>query len=214
MGPRCLQHPYLYVPAPRIAWPTWLMWHSIDDDIEPRGLSVQDAHHKLIDGSAKLRFLKTLLPQLKARGHRILLFSQVRLPFLNSSYTLPLWLNRSLVCYRSWFYRGFPERRRTEIFAIGNELLTKYGHFWHFPQRMEIRSKSTDKRAWMSSTNLTRMFSYIYWVPELAEWVHSPLLNSKLLNIFFVGGHQPLERWYRYHIWPRLQSPSGKPEIK
>lgn len=49
----------------------------IDDDIEPRGLSAQEAHDKLIDGSTKLRFLKSLLPQLKARGHRVLLFSQV-----------------------------------------------------------------------------------------------------------------------------------------
>ena len=55
------------------------IWTSIDDDIEPRGLSVQETQYKLIDGSAKLRFLKSLLPQLKARGHRILLFSQVRI---------------------------------------------------------------------------------------------------------------------------------------
>jgi chromodomain-helicase-DNA-binding protein 4 len=45
--------------------------------MEPRGLSVQETQYKLIDGSAKLRLLKTLLPQLKARGHRVLLFSQV-----------------------------------------------------------------------------------------------------------------------------------------
>lgn len=58
---RCLQHPYLY-----------------SDEIEPRGLSVQESHEKLIDASTKLRFLKMLLPKLKARGHRVLLFSQVR----------------------------------------------------------------------------------------------------------------------------------------
>lgn len=40
------------------------------------GLSAQETHHKLIDASAKLRFLKMLLPKLKARGHRVLLFSQ------------------------------------------------------------------------------------------------------------------------------------------
>lgn len=57
---RCLQHPYLY-----------------DDDIEPRGLAPKEAHEKLIDASAKLRLLKILLSKLKARGHRILLFSQV-----------------------------------------------------------------------------------------------------------------------------------------
>ncbi|KAF8078789.1 SNF2 family DNA-dependent ATPase [Lyophyllum atratum] len=56
---KCLQHPYLYA-----------------ENIEPRGLSPQETHGKLIDGSAKLRFLKSLLPKLKERGHRILLFSQ------------------------------------------------------------------------------------------------------------------------------------------
>ncbi|KAJ6519648.1 SNF2 family DNA-dependent ATPase [Mycena sanguinolenta] len=56
---KCLQHPYLY-----------------EETIEPRGLSTREAHEKLIDGSAKLRFLKVLLPKLKARGHRVLLFSQ------------------------------------------------------------------------------------------------------------------------------------------
>ncbi|KAJ3555472.1 hypothetical protein NP233_g12200 [Leucocoprinus birnbaumii] len=56
---KCLQHPYLYSP-----------------DIEPKGLSREEAHEKLIHGSAKLRLLKSLLPQLKARGHRVLLFSQ------------------------------------------------------------------------------------------------------------------------------------------
>ncbi|KAF7310762.1 SNF2 family DNA-dependent ATPase [Mycena chlorophos] len=56
---KCLQHPYLY-----------------EDTIEPRGLSKQETHYKLIDASAKLRLLKVLLPKLKARGHRVLLFSQ------------------------------------------------------------------------------------------------------------------------------------------
>ncbi|KAK7059145.1 hypothetical protein VNI00_001772 [Paramarasmius palmivorus] len=56
---KCLQHPYLY-----------------DPDIEPRNLSPQETHEKLIDASAKLRFLRSLLPKLKARGHRVLLFSQ------------------------------------------------------------------------------------------------------------------------------------------
>ncbi|KAJ7487418.1 SNF2 family DNA-dependent ATPase [Mycena galericulata] len=56
---KCLQHPYLY-----------------EETIEPRGLSEQESHEKLIDASAKLRFLKALLPKLKARGHRVLLFSQ------------------------------------------------------------------------------------------------------------------------------------------
>ncbi|KAJ6574934.1 hypothetical protein B0H19DRAFT_1371843 [Mycena capillaripes] len=56
---KCLQHPYLY-----------------EETIEPRGLPQQETHEKLIDASAKLRFLKVLLPKLKARGHRVLLFSQ------------------------------------------------------------------------------------------------------------------------------------------
>jgi len=62
MHHRCLQHPYLY-----------------SGDIEPKGFSSkEEEHEKLIHGSAKLRLLKSLLPQLKARGHRVLLFSQVR----------------------------------------------------------------------------------------------------------------------------------------
>ncbi|OCH94711.1 hypothetical protein OBBRIDRAFT_746991 [Obba rivulosa] len=56
---KCLQHPYL-----------------VSDDIEPRGLPKEEAHEKLIDASAKLRLLKVLLPKLRARGHRVLLFSQ------------------------------------------------------------------------------------------------------------------------------------------
>ncbi|KAI6104072.1 SNF2 family DNA-dependent ATPase [Pisolithus croceorrhizus] len=56
---KCLQHPYL-----------------ISDTIEPRGLPSAEAHEKLVSASAKLRLLKSLLPKLKARGHRILLFSQ------------------------------------------------------------------------------------------------------------------------------------------
>ncbi|KAF8560206.1 hypothetical protein OG21DRAFT_38190 [Imleria badia] len=56
---KCIQHPYL-----------------ISDDIEPRGLEPHEAHEKLIDASAKLLLLRSLLPKLKARGHRVLLFSQ------------------------------------------------------------------------------------------------------------------------------------------
>lgn len=61
---RCLQHPYLYA-----------------EDIEPRNLTSNEAHEKLIDASAKLRLLKVLLPKLKEGGHRVLLFSQVRFTF-------------------------------------------------------------------------------------------------------------------------------------
>ncbi|RPD57040.1 hypothetical protein L227DRAFT_552450 [Lentinus tigrinus ALCF2SS1-6] len=56
---KCLQHPYL-----------------VSKDIEPKNLSPQDTHDRLIAASAKLRLLKMLLPKLRARGHRVLLFSQ------------------------------------------------------------------------------------------------------------------------------------------
>lgn len=58
---RCIQHPYLVSP-----------------EIEPKGLSPKDSHENLISASAKLLLLQTMLPKLKARGHRVLLFSQVR----------------------------------------------------------------------------------------------------------------------------------------
>ncbi|GBE77743.1 hypothetical protein SCP_0106250 [Sparassis crispa] len=56
---KCLQHPYL-----------------VSRDIEPKGLSSEESHSKLIDASAKLGLLKILLPKLQARDHRVLLFSQ------------------------------------------------------------------------------------------------------------------------------------------
>ncbi|KZT32157.1 hypothetical protein SISSUDRAFT_1037926 [Sistotremastrum suecicum HHB10207 ss-3] len=59
---KCLQHPYL-----------------IDQGLEPAGLSEAEAHKQLIDASAKLLLLKTMLPILKQRGHRVLLFSQFKI---------------------------------------------------------------------------------------------------------------------------------------
>ncbi|KAI0639630.1 hypothetical protein C8Q77DRAFT_1082196 [Trametes polyzona] len=56
---KCIQHPYL-----------------VSETIEPRGLPPQETHDRLIGASAKLRFLKILLPKLRERGHRVLLFSQ------------------------------------------------------------------------------------------------------------------------------------------
>ncbi|KAF8497997.1 hypothetical protein JB92DRAFT_2985471 [Gautieria morchelliformis] len=58
---KCLQHPYLVSP-----------------ELEPGGpdITPQTAHKNLLDASAKLRLLHVLLPKLKARGHRVLLFSQ------------------------------------------------------------------------------------------------------------------------------------------
>ncbi|KAI0720008.1 SNF2 family N-terminal domain-containing protein [Cerioporus squamosus] len=56
---KCLQHPYL-----------------VSNDIEPKDLLPQETHDRLVAASAKLRLLKMLLPKLRARGHRVLLFSQ------------------------------------------------------------------------------------------------------------------------------------------
>lgn len=61
LATRCLQHPFLNTP-----------------ELEDRTLGNKETHQALIDASGKLTFLKTLLPKLKAKGHRILLFSQVR----------------------------------------------------------------------------------------------------------------------------------------
>lgn len=58
---RCMQHPYL-----------------VDQNLEPPTDSMASAHKQLVEDSAKLRVLQLMLPKLKARGHRVLLFSQVR----------------------------------------------------------------------------------------------------------------------------------------
>lgn len=55
------QHPYLSDPS-----------------LERLDLSEEEQHKLLTDASGKLLFLKQLLPELKKRGHRVLLFSQVR----------------------------------------------------------------------------------------------------------------------------------------
>jgi chromodomain-helicase-DNA-binding protein 4 len=50
--------------------------------LEDHDLEATARHQALIDGSAKLGFLKAMLPKLRAKGHRVLLFSQVRIkPF-------------------------------------------------------------------------------------------------------------------------------------
>ena len=54
------QHPYL-----------------TDPDLEDDTLPAEEQQRLLIDASGKLLFLKQLLPRLKERGHRVLLFSQV-----------------------------------------------------------------------------------------------------------------------------------------
>ncbi|KAF8609365.1 hypothetical protein BDV93DRAFT_141687 [Ceratobasidium sp. AG-I] len=59
---KCIQHPYLN-----------------QADMERRGLSQEETLKQLVDASAKFRLLKLLLPQLKKRGHRVLLFSQFKI---------------------------------------------------------------------------------------------------------------------------------------
>ncbi|KUJ15594.1 uncharacterized protein LY89DRAFT_719327 [Mollisia scopiformis] len=59
---KCLCHPFVYSAA-----------------VEERNLPKDALHRNLIDASAKLQLLEMMLPKLKARGHRVLLFSQ----FLN-----------------------------------------------------------------------------------------------------------------------------------
>jgi hypothetical protein len=46
--------------------------------MEDLTLSEAEQHRRLIEASGKLKFLKLLLPELKSRGFRILLFSQVK----------------------------------------------------------------------------------------------------------------------------------------
>lgn len=50
-------------------------------DLETQALKLSNEEQrvKLIAGSGKLQFLQLLLPKLKERGHRVLLFSQVSL---------------------------------------------------------------------------------------------------------------------------------------
>lgn len=56
---KCLCHPFTYSSA-----------------IEERGLSDAALHRNLIDASSKFQLLEIMLPKLKERGHRVLLFSQ------------------------------------------------------------------------------------------------------------------------------------------
>ncbi|KAJ2799611.1 hypothetical protein H4R20_004369, partial [Coemansia guatemalensis] len=57
---RILSHPYLL------------------RNVEPAGLAPREQHLRLIDASAKLQLLHVLLPELFARGHRLLLFAQFK----------------------------------------------------------------------------------------------------------------------------------------
>jgi chromodomain-helicase-DNA-binding protein 4 len=59
---KCLCHPFLYSSA-----------------IEERSVNEAALHRNLIDASSKFQLLEVMLPKLRERGHRVLLFSQ----FLN-----------------------------------------------------------------------------------------------------------------------------------
>lgn len=48
----------------------------VSSDIEPQGVTSARAHANLVDASEKFRVLQMMLPKLKQRGHRVLLFSQ------------------------------------------------------------------------------------------------------------------------------------------
>lgn len=59
---KCLCHPFVY-----------------SREIEERDVTTAVSHRNLVEASAKLQLLEILLPKLKERGHRVLIFSQ----FLN-----------------------------------------------------------------------------------------------------------------------------------
>ncbi|KAF2706482.1 hypothetical protein K504DRAFT_459785 [Pleomassaria siparia CBS 279.74] len=56
---KCLCHPFVY-----------------SREIEERTEEVSVSHRNLVEASAKLQFLELMLPKLKERGHRVLIFSQ------------------------------------------------------------------------------------------------------------------------------------------
>ncbi|KAI7094184.1 SNF2 family DNA-dependent chromodomain-containing ATPase [Hortaea werneckii] len=56
---KCLCHPFVY-----------------SKSIEERNVGIAASHRNLVDASSKLKLLELLLPELKKRGHRVLVFSQ------------------------------------------------------------------------------------------------------------------------------------------
>ena len=56
---KCLSHPFVY-----------------NKDIEERSSNPKIAHRNLVEASPKLHLLQLMLPKLKQRGHRVLIFSQ------------------------------------------------------------------------------------------------------------------------------------------
>ncbi|KAH7106747.1 SNF2 family N-terminal domain-containing protein [Auriculariales sp. MPI-PUGE-AT-0066] len=59
---KCIQHPYLVSP-----------------ELEDKDKPPKEMHRNLIDASSKLQLLYLMLPALKQRGHRVLLFSQFKI---------------------------------------------------------------------------------------------------------------------------------------
>ncbi len=51
----------------------------IGPEIEPENLKETDSHQALVDACGKLKLLQVMLPKLKARGSRVLIFSQFKL---------------------------------------------------------------------------------------------------------------------------------------
>lgn len=56
---KCLCHPFVY-----------------NQSVEERNVSLAASHRNLVEASGKLQLLELLLPKLKERGHRVLIFSQ------------------------------------------------------------------------------------------------------------------------------------------
>lgn len=141
---RCLQHPYL-----------------VSREIEPKGLSAVEAHEKLIWASAKLRLLQTLLPKLKARGHRVLLFSQVRYSFILINICV-FTQSTCAVRHRPRYRRRLLDRGKYQIFASGRDLFAFLKTSAHVVlYRMVIQSRLIARKTWMNSTNLIQMCSSI-----------------------------------------------------
>jgi hypothetical protein len=138
---RCLQHPYLY-----------------EESIEPRGLPQQETHEKLIDASAKLRFLKVLLPKLKSRGHRVLLFSQVHSRFS----VCILLMSRSSSLHWILFKTSFKERvsLSSGLYVLHYLVYHMFAHCHFHIDRTVVRKGARDRRAWMNSIVLVQMCSY------------------------------------------------------
>jgi SNF2 family DNA or RNA helicase len=56
---KCLCHPFVYSRA-----------------IEERSSNATISHRNLVEASSKLQLLEIMLPKLRERGHRVLIFSQ------------------------------------------------------------------------------------------------------------------------------------------